>query len=122
MVSAWIVRIAHSSGGLVDPRTIFGAYKYARTSLGSMSDEYLYLVFPEIMQELNNGRSGGDSRADVINDAFRRVAVPGRMSNDARGWWEKYGLLGPRTGQPAGKEFAGSNPAACADLGGHRAA
>jgi hypothetical protein len=80
------------------------------------------LVFPEIMQELNNGRSGGDSSAGVINDAFWRVAVPGRMSNQARGWWEKDGLLGPRTGQPAGKELAGSNPAACADLGGHRAA
>jgi hypothetical protein len=43
------------------------------------------LGLPEIVQELINDRSGGDNSASVINDAFRRVAVPGRMSNEAWG-------------------------------------
>jgi hypothetical protein len=85
MASAWTVRIAQSSGGLVDPRKIFGAYKYVRASLGPRERRVPVLGLPEIVHELINDRSGGDNSASVINDAFRRVAVPGRMSNEAWG-------------------------------------
>lgn len=71
-----ILRAAHASGGIVDPSSIFQAFKYSRGALHGYDDEFTSLFLPEIVQELQTGRGGGGrGGAGSSLAAFKRMFV-----------------------------------------------
>lgn len=106
-----LTKTAISSSGLVQPRQVFGAYKYARTALHGYNDEFIAKFMPELIQELMTGRNGLGSSAGTGLESWKRAVVDGIMKPEALKEWGELGLLSAK-GEIKGRDVATQNPLA----------
>jgi hypothetical protein len=91
-----ILAAAHSSGGIVDPSSIFQAFKYSRGALHAYDEDFTRLFLPEIVQELQTGRGGGGrGGAGTSLAAFKRMFVDQTFALKYVPQMLKAGLIDP---------------------------